>query len=97
MPWSLPNQRKTAQCNFSASNRRRGARKSTSGDLAWRFGAVVWPAAGMLADLVDALDAGKSEAEILPLITEASAKSADADGCAQSCRFMNPRGDRPPI
>ena len=73
-----------------------GARKSTSGDLAWR-GAVVWPAAGMLADLVDALDAGKSEAEILPLITEASAKSADADGCAQSCRFMNPRGDRPPI
>ena len=38
----------------------------------------------MLDDLVDALDSGKDDDEILPLITEEAAQSQDPDGCKRT-------------
>jgi len=47
-----------------------------------------------LDDLVDALDSGKPDEEVLPLITEEAAKSKDPDGCARRER-PNPSHSSP--
>ena len=48
----------------------------------------------VLDDLVNKLDAGAAEDEILPLITEESAQEADPDGCACRCTTWRARARR---